>query len=748
MALFNFNKNKNTENKPTVNTIQQKRPSESLGRVLSESVPSAALDIIVNNKKFELRADENGNKRYLVIILDVNTIGGLTKAILKNDQDKGQFVECINCGNIEAYVSSELILVDKFVIIPTEKSVESLSEFLFVASNNFKSFIPTVCVIDENGNMMFNELPANVDFEWFSNVSNSNMTIKEALGKINADKYLTENVLEESASNVLVKETNISSDTSEESNISESNLDVSVQNVFADEDEEDEEDVFSIPLDNDIESFDNSEEDSLFEIENETENIEETTVHEEYQCPICGNYINKGDVECPYCNAELDVDINVEDIVKPDNKETIIEDVSDKEVIDAVERLFHAGDLDLEISANPFDVRIIGENEYLPLIEERNDTWLDSYVTQLIKNANEELRLLHKQNLTVSRQRYLSLMTNNAEDIANKVDIHNAETDFYKMFKFFEHEKENKKSQIDDKVALRRAEMEEKWQEQLEQIKASAAMAAERNYLENHSKAHEAMLRDCEITALDELEREYKDNLQQLNVLRKEEAQKMFDIAVTETLEVIGRSYKELLCSENEKRTELLDNINKYVDEHLKDEVARNAVLAETQRQKEEADKVIEDFNRKIETLSAEHKITCDKLQNDLLAAYSHEETVKRDYDSKLHTEADRYKELEEKYKELMDKYVNIENIKAKEYETRINTLENDKKAVEEHLAHVDVIHNKFNKVSIVVWIAIAIAMFAIGTLLGNAMNKTSVGSQYSISLTGSDGSEDAEESK
>ena len=100
MALFNFNKNKNTENKQTVNTIQQKRPSESLGRVLSESVPSAALDIIVNNKKFELRADENGNKRYLVIILDVNTIGGLTKAILKNDQDKGQFVECINCGKI------------------------------------------------------------------------------------------------------------------------------------------------------------------------------------------------------------------------------------------------------------------------------------------------------------------------------------------------------------------------------------------------------------------------------------------------------------------------------------------------------------------------------------------------------------------------------------------------------------------------------------------------------------------------
>ena len=87
-----------------------------------------------------------------------------------------------------------------------------------------------------------------------------------------------------------------------------------------------------------------------------------------------------------------------------------------------------------------------------------------------------------------------------------------------------------------------------------------------------------------------------------------------------------------------------------------------------------------------------------------------------------------------------MDKYVRIDKEKAKEYETRIVTLENDKRAAEEHLAHVDVIHNKFNRVSVAVWISVAVAMFAIGILSGNmiGVNRSLGNRQYSISLTGS----------
>lgn len=284
--------------------------------------------------------------------------------------------------------------------------------------------------------------------------------------------------------------------------------------------------------------------------------------------------------------------------------------------------------------------------------------------------------------------------------------------------------------------------MERTWNEELERIKASAAMAAERSCIDNHAKAHEAASREVEIMLLDEVEREHRDNLMNLNQLRKNEARKMLDIAVTETLEVVGRAYTEMAGGENARRTEILSQISAYVDAHLKDAAARDAVLAEAQRQKEEADRVAEEFQRKMESISNDHKSACDKLHGELDTARLHEENLIREYDLRLGAESDRYNELEGRYKELMDKYVSIDREKSKEYETRIITLENDKRAAEEHLAHVDIVHNRFNKVSVAVWISVAVAIFAIGILSGNIIGADrSLGNrQYSISLTGASG--------
>lgn len=59
----------------------------------------------------------------MVATLDVNTIGGLNKRAARSNPDKGQLIECINCGNIEAYVSVQGIAEDRFVIIPTDRTM-------------------------------------------------------------------------------------------------------------------------------------------------------------------------------------------------------------------------------------------------------------------------------------------------------------------------------------------------------------------------------------------------------------------------------------------------------------------------------------------------------------------------------------------------------------------------------------------------------------------------------------------------
>lgn len=700
-----------------------RRPTESLGSVLSESVPGAALNIIMSNPVFELPADGDGNKRYVVATLDVNTIGGLNKRAARSNPDKGQLIECINCGNIEAYVSAQGIAEDRFVIIPTDRTMESLSEFRFLSDKEqFGQFIPTVCVIDQNGSMIFQELPESVPYEWFNNISRGAVRASDAVGVAGPEgQPVTDDV---PPGDILFGD-----EDSDGPDVQDSGSEA-VQKKYEE-----------ISFDETDEGAQESGGEDFWK--NMNIDLNDSDDGNDFQCPVCNNYVDSTDETCPFCGTSFieDVPKEFEDAAGQE-KALPVREITDMDITRAVERLFHAGDLDLEISAEPFDVRIIGENGYVPMIEEREDGWLDSYATQMIKNANEELRKLHHDNLLKCRQRYLSLMTNNAEDIADRVDYHNASTSFYKMYKLFETQKEEKKDALEDQIAQKRAEMERTWNEELERIKASAAMAAERSYIDNHAKAHETASREVEIMLLDEVEREHRDNLMNLNQLRKNEARKMLDIAVTETLEVVGRAYTEMVEGENARRTEILSQISAYVDAHLKDAAARDAVLAEAQRQKEEADRVAEEFQRKMESISNDHKSACDKLHGELDAARLHEENLIREYDLRLGAESDRYNELEGRYKELMDKYVSIDREKSKEYETRIITLENDKRAAEEHLAHVDIVHNRFNRVSVAVWISVAVAMFAIGILSGNIIGADrSLGNrQYSISLTGASG--------
>ncbi len=720
MALFKIKK-RGKDNQQKVQDGQFKaarRPTESLGSVLSESVPGAVLDIIMSNPVFELPADGDGNKQYVVATLDVNTIGGLNKRTARSNPDKGQLIECINCGNIEAYVSAQGIAEDKFVIIPTDRTMESLSEFRFLSDKEqFGQFIPTVCVIDQNGSMIFQELPQSVPYEWFHDISRGDVRVSDAVGVAGSEEQPV-------ADDVPPGDILFGDEDSDRAD---------AQNPETAHKEYEE-----ISFEETVECAQETGGEDFWK--NMNIDLNDSDDGNDFQCPVCNNYVDSTDETCPFCGTSFIEDIPEEsEDTASQEKDLPVREITDMDINRAVERLFHAGDLDLEISAEPFDVRIIGENGYVPMIEEREDGWLDSYATQMIKNANEELRKLHHDNLLKCRQRYLSLMTNNAEDIADRVDYHNASTSFYKMHKLFESQKEEKKDALEEQIAQKRAMMEQAWNEELERIKASAAMAAERSYIDNHAKAHEAASREVEIMLLDEVEREHRDNLVNLNQLRKNEARKMLDIAVTETLEVVGRSYAEMVEGENARRTEILSQISAYVDAHLKDAVARDAVIAEAQRQKEEADRVTEEFKRKMESISNDHKSACDKLHDELDTARLHEENLIREYDLKFGAESDRYNELEGRYKELMDKYVSIDREKSKEYETRIITLENDKRAVEEHLAHVDIVHNKFNRVSVAVWISVAVAMFAIGILSGNLIgaDRSLKNRQYSISLTG-----------
>lgn len=752
------------------------KPSESLGTVLSESVPAASLDIIRTNDVFRLESEcKDGNSCYVVVTIDTKDIGGLNKH-MKSDPNKGQFIECITNGNIQAHVSEEGIELGKFVIIPTESTLASLAEFSFLSdSTQFEKFIPTLVYVDGNGNMDFQEINgARVSFRWLADVCKNRISIEDAVAQAKENVVVEPSESDESAESAEteVKESEVSETTTEESQEEpEVSIAASLGNIPEQTESEDESESYGEESYDETPDFgDDSPVDDIPNFEGEpqfeepqydnTPQYDNEPAVSDYQPDYIAQGVDDYKIECPNCHTLMDRDYacpscgyvlsetSSADYVA-ETQDTITE-ITDAEVSDAVERLFHAGDLDLQITPQAFDIQYVKGNAFVPISENRGDGWLNGYVTQMVKNANAELLRLHKRNLFLSRERYISIMTDECEKIAKSVDIDDSSNTYYKMKKAIMDEASRQRSDMEAEVYKRRSEMQKTWDAELAQLQESAAAAAKRNYMDRNSKAHEAALHNVEITLSDEIEIEYQKNLTTLNEKRRNEAKRQLDVATTAALITIGDDYKELLQEEEKIRQKYLDEIQRYIDEHRKDEMTRIKILNEEQKQKDEATKVTDEFTRKIHVLTSEHDATCDKLRQEIDAARKHEETIMSDMKLKVDEANASAKAMDDKYQELMDKYVAIDAAKSKEYEVRMQTLQNDKDAAVEHLAHVDLVHNKYNKVAIIVWVAIAISMFAIGTLVGSKFLGTSApsaGGHYSISLTAPKNEETSEES-
>lgn len=777
MGLFGKKKNNDTvSNEKTsifgrkkkeneVQEAQVTRPSESLASVLFESVPAASLDIIRANEKFHVKSRSNYSMQcYLVMTLYVNDIGGLNKH-MRGDQDKGQFIECINGGNIEVHVSEQDLMNGIINIIPTEKTLRSMSEFLFLAdSNRFKNFVPTLVFVDNNGNMNFVAIQnATVDFDWFVRIYKgvSGLIVDDAVDAIIEEFQAGRSTVGDSQDVESVAETSenevVSSDAVEESASEESEeqeessiaqevfgedaLDESVDDDYDEEESYDEE----IPYDSSDED-----EDEVVEQDDEKEDVQSENAQsdvETVECPNCGELMNPYE-RCDFCGFGFESDEQRQTYLHGNSNEPYQEEAQIVEgeempvesLTDAIERKFYASGLDLCISDQPFRAHYMSGNEYVPIPEDRGDGWLDNYVTQMVKNANAELKRLHESNLFLSRERYMEIMTNECEAIAKEFDIEDTSTIWSKAKNEAIQEAQNRKNGLDECVSNRRSEMQKRWDAELEEIVNSAAAAARRNYLDKHSREHENDLRNVETQLREQIDIDYQHTLKELNIKRHDEASHKLNIAVTQTILTVGEAYAKMLEEEEKRRQELMTGIYTYLDDHRKEDAARINVLDERQKQLQEAEKVQMQYEQRIAAMKAESDAVCDRMHTEIATAKKHEENMMADMNLKLDEYKDRLKESEAKYNELMERYVNIDATKDEQYKQRMAQADEDAGALREHIINLDARQGHESKLTLVVWAAVAVATFAIGTLIGANFLSTSrtSGGTYSIQLSAS----------
>ena len=713
-----------------------KKHSERLISVMDESVPESVANILRETPVCRL---ENG--KFLIVVINTEDIGGLSKQMTK-DLDKGQFIQCVKSCSVDVCATADLLENEMFGIIPTTTTLHTINEFSFLAT--FEKYRPAEVEILENGKLNISILDDKyVNFDFLLKLNdgtyNADMAIKDnvdTLSQNNSDFDMLSNIentiTEEKDNNtesVTVDNENIQSEEkpvedsveNKEETINETTAEIPEEPVDDEYDQEDDE-VFS-------ELFDLDQTEGFVDDKEEQQILPKSRI----ECPNCHMMIYQ-DETCPRCGWSLyQQQYNEDNDIEDDS----YDEITTSDVNGIIDRVLYAGDLDLKIDTAPFEARFISENDYVPIIEEREDTWINQYVTQLTINENSQLKLLHQKNIYLSRERYIDLLTQCCEDIANKVNVENKDSKFYELNNNILDYIKKKKDSMGDEIDKRRTDQKAVWEQECRELMDNAALSAKKSYYERNSRVHENILRKIGNDVADEIEAEYNKLIYELNEKRQSEAHKLYELNISQILFEIDKTYQDLLSEEDTARLDAIARINKYIDDHRKDQIAHEELKRIEITNHKEADIVKEEYKKQIEDIIANNQSNIDKLKQTIEAEKALHDNVKADYKEKLESAESRNTTLEKKLLDMTERFSTVQNDTRNEFEERINTITQDKLAAEEHLAHVDTVHNKYNKASVIAWAAIVAATFCIGTIFGANTIKTSTnGGHYTLTFT------------
>lgn len=411
---------------------------------------------------------------------------------------------------------------------------------------------------------------------------------------------------------------------------------------------------------------------------------------------------------------------------EPQEEDTVF---SQKDLTEAITRRFYSDDLGLEVTTEPFDQQFIHNNLFVPFAENRDAGWLNNYLNDMSKQANQELYRMHQQNLVQLRNDYFTMVSLGAQEIVADCDYTSSATTFGETAQLYEDAKEEALSNISDTIAMEKDRINGEWDEKLEAIGEAAAANAKQQYRERFGRQHEDEIYHIEPNIRDRIESEYNENMRKLHEDRKATAQKKLDAFIHEALQKSAEQRIKMLEAENVRYKEWQATMQQFVDENRKDEIARSQALAEELAQSKKADAVLAEQTEKLRNISAEFDNKKRELLHELDAAEQRRKTelaeLQKKHEDYVAELKNRNKMLQEQFDNLMKDYTMLDERKRQENEARINELKNEVASWSDKCDHIVQVHKHSNIISGFLAMAAVIAAIAIGFVAGEYVNVT-----------------------
>lgn len=665
---------------------KKKRAKDSMAGLISESVTESAVETMKANTNFVVQKD--GEDVFVGMLLKAADIGGLDKKAMR-DEDKGSIVELINSGSIAVYVPADLLEAEELVIIPNTNTLAAMDEFPLLTDAPYETVI-----VNEEGEIERLGFP--ITYEQASGIATGDDDVYGLLadnGVEWAQMDEPEDDVEDNASDADETQVIDPDDGDGTDDVIDDEGEVIDENDFTDEvpsgdgfDDESENDVADEPVEDDATESDAVADDGDAEDAAEPDGTDDEETEED-EGPV----------------------------------------VDEEQVRQAVKFRFYSDELGLEVDGSPFDAQFMAENPYVPFNESRGEGWLNQYLNEMSRDANMFMRRLHQQNLLQLREKYYSLISMHCEKIQRDLDTSDPTTQYGRMSAAIAQHYVESKAGMADIVGRRRDELTKAWDSMLEQVGEDAAHAAKQQYRERYGRQHSDEMMRVETDTANRIEADRQSSIRDMNVERRDEAKRLLDYGIIETLKTLSEEYTTMLADEKVQYDEWRNRINTFLDEHRKDDVAHDKALAEELAQGEKADRVMKEYTERLAAEKAGFEQRRVEMQADI-------EHIKRDNEKRIadiQLECDnrvkemqsRLNEQQSKYDVLVDKFAELDKIKNDEFSNRLAEANDQKAAWQSKCDDIIATHKRSNMIMVALCIVVAIASLCVGAFVGTQLN-------------------------
>lgn len=661
--------------------MAKKDVKSEMGDFIPESVASAVVPLVKGNAPFTVT--EHGKKIYIGMLLDVLKIGGINKKSV-NDKDKGGVIEAIKSGHVDAYVTKELNDDNKLLFIPTYSTLDRLGDY-----GMFRNVEGGYEFVKLNDKLEITHTDIFGTYDDFRNIGNGSADIKEFVKPDDVivagsaeDPTVSHNVV----SQVVDKAKGIAS---------------TVANAVA-------------PVVNNVSE---KIKDKISESSG-LKDMQGGSAEKPVEQPAAAPEPEKEEAPAPVQNTPASPAAPAQPA--EDEQEVVY---SETQVLTSIERVFHADNLDLPLSSEPFDQLFTLNNHLIKFDVDSRDTYVNKNLNQMAIDANRDLQKLRADNIRKLRDKYFMLMSVRIQEIQKEFDIDDQTKEYGSLKASLEEAKSQRLKDIGGIVEERRATLEDAYNKRMEEVAENAARQAKVDFKTRYQRQHNDDINAVEGVIRAEILANHTSALNDLYIARRNDALTALDLNITGVLSELTEDYKKMFEEENAMYIKRADEMREAAKRlHLED-AQRLAIEEEKLRISNEVNDARAAAEAKIALIQREFETAQSALEARSTAtiAQAQNETVliKEQMNARTAALEQDKERLQQQLDEAIERADKAKEIVRADYEHRLTQAQDDSDSWKQTLEAYKEQHKHNNRLAAILVFAITVAAVAGGFVAG-----------------------------